>query len=178
MITQCESFCHSTVIIALYRYFSMAINFDVIKAAWILWLTSYRRSDPQQAGTNHVALCHENTQINLGIIKQLGHCKCGNFTIHIWAWFGYFICPRREIRFYLFGKEYLIPIWYIYFLYYLHHIAVIWKKIATKSVVLNFWRCVYFWICGLWKSRHPCANDVAVLRTKVLLISFSPDVAK
>ena len=39
-----------------------------------------------------------------GIIELLGHCKGGNFNIHIWALFGYFICSRREIRFYLFGK--------------------------------------------------------------------------
>ena len=38
------------------------------------------------------------------IIEPLGHCKGGNFNIHIWAWFGYFICPRRAIRIYLFGK--------------------------------------------------------------------------
>ena len=40
----------------------------------------------------------------LAIIELLGHCKGGNFNIHIWTWFGYFICSRREIRFYLFGK--------------------------------------------------------------------------
>ena len=28
-------------------------------------------------------------------------CKGGNFNIHIWVWFGYFICLGREIRFYL-----------------------------------------------------------------------------
>ena len=39
------------------------------------------------------------------IIELLGHCKGGNFKIHIWAWFGYFICSRREIRFYLSGKS-------------------------------------------------------------------------
>ena len=39
------------------------------------------------------------------IIELLGQCKCGNFNIYIWAWFGYFICSRREIGFYLFGKE-------------------------------------------------------------------------
>ena len=27
----------------------------------------------------------------VGIIELLGHCKGGNFNIHIWAWFGYFI---------------------------------------------------------------------------------------
>ena len=40
-----------------------------------------------------------------GIIERMGHCKGGNFNIHIWAWIGYFICTRREIRLYLFGKE-------------------------------------------------------------------------
>ena len=39
------------------------------------------------------------------IIEPLGHCKGGNFNIHIWAWFGYSICPGRKIRFYVFGKE-------------------------------------------------------------------------
>ena len=39
------------------------------------------------------------------IIKLLGLCKGGNLYIHIWAWFGYLICSRREIRLYLFGKE-------------------------------------------------------------------------
>ena len=28
-------------------------------------------------------------------------CKGGNFNIHIWVWFGYFICLGREVRFYL-----------------------------------------------------------------------------
>ena len=39
-----------------------------------------------------------------GTIELLGHCKGGNFNIQIWVWFGYFICSRREIRFYLIGK--------------------------------------------------------------------------
>ena len=39
------------------------------------------------------------------IIELLGHCKGGNFTIHIWTWFSYFICSIRDIRFYVFGKE-------------------------------------------------------------------------
>ena len=39
------------------------------------------------------------------IIELISHCKSGNFNVHIWAWFGYFICSRREIRFYLFGKD-------------------------------------------------------------------------
>ena len=39
------------------------------------------------------------------IIELLGHCKGGNFNNHIWAWFGCFMCSRREIRFFLFGKE-------------------------------------------------------------------------
>ena len=42
---------------------------------------------------------------NSGIIELLGHCKGGNFNIHIWAWFGYFICSRREIRFCPFGND-------------------------------------------------------------------------
>ena len=43
--------------------------------------------------------------IALVIIELLGRCKGGNFNIHIWVWFGYFICSRREIRVCLFGKE-------------------------------------------------------------------------
>ena len=35
------------------------------------------------------------------IIELLGHCKGSNFNIQIWAWLGYFVCSRREIRFYL-----------------------------------------------------------------------------
>ena len=38
-----------------------------------------------------------------GIIELLGHCKGGNFNILVW--FSFFICSRREIGFYLFGKE-------------------------------------------------------------------------
>ena len=34
-------------------------------------------------------------------MEFFGVCKGGNFNIHIWAWFGYFICSKREIRFYL-----------------------------------------------------------------------------
>ena len=39
------------------------------------------------------------------IIELFGHCKGGNFKIHIWAWLGYSIGSRRENMFYLFGKE-------------------------------------------------------------------------
>ena len=35
------------------------------------------------------------------IIKLLGHCNGGNFNVHIWAWFGYFICSIGDDRFYL-----------------------------------------------------------------------------
>ena len=35
----------------------------------------------------------------LDIIMLLGHCRGGNFNIHIWAWFGYFI--HSKIGFYL-----------------------------------------------------------------------------
>ena len=45
------------------------------------------------------------------VLEILGHCKGGNFNIHIWAWFDYFICLRKEIRNYHFGKE-LISCWY------------------------------------------------------------------
>ena len=42
------------------------------------------------------------TKIRIGslINKLFAFCKGGNFNIHIWAWFGYFICLGREIRFY------------------------------------------------------------------------------
>ena len=36
-----------------------------------------------------------------GINILSAYCKGGNFNIHIWAWFRYFICYTREIRFYL-----------------------------------------------------------------------------
>ena len=41
------------------------------------------------------------------IIELLGHCKGRNFNIqiYIWAWFGYFICSRKETRFYIVGKD-------------------------------------------------------------------------
>ena len=39
------------------------------------------------------------------INRLFAYCKGGNFNIHIWAWFGYSICSRREIRFYVYGKE-------------------------------------------------------------------------
>ena len=35
------------------------------------------------------------------IMEFFGVCKGGNLNIHIWAWFGYFICSKREVRFYL-----------------------------------------------------------------------------
>ena len=35
------------------------------------------------------------------INRLFAYCKGGNFKIHIWAWFSYFICETREIRFYL-----------------------------------------------------------------------------
>ena len=32
-------------------------------------------------------------QVNYeGILLLFAYCKGGNFNIHIWAWFGYFIC--------------------------------------------------------------------------------------
>ena len=40
-------------------------------------------------------------------MQLFGLCKGDNFDIHIWTWFGYFICERKEIRFYLFGKEFV-----------------------------------------------------------------------
>ena len=40
------------------------------------------------------------------ILRLFAYYKGDNFNIHIWAWFGYFICLGREIRVYLsFGKE-------------------------------------------------------------------------
>ena len=33
----------------------------------------------------------------VGIIELFALCKGGNFNIHIWVWFGYFICLTREI---------------------------------------------------------------------------------
>ena len=42
------------------------------------------------------------------IMEFFGVCKGGNFNIHIWAWFGYFICSKREIRFYLLVKSYKV----------------------------------------------------------------------
>ena len=56
-----------------------------------------------QAGSSLMLLGN----LKSGIIELLGHCKGSNFNIHIWAWLGYFICSRREIKFYLFGKELL-----------------------------------------------------------------------
>ena len=41
-------------------------------------------------------------------MELFGFCKGGNFNIHIWAWFGYFICSKREIRFYLLVKSYYV----------------------------------------------------------------------
>ena len=38
----------------------------------------------------------------------VAYCKGGNFNIHIWEWFGHFICSAREIRFYLQFDEELI----------------------------------------------------------------------
>ena len=33
-------------------------------------------------------------------IKRLfAYCKGGNFNIHIWAWFGYFISQTKDIMF-------------------------------------------------------------------------------
>ena len=51
-----------------------------------------------------------NTKKNMSgdscIMELFGFYKGGNFNIHIWAWFGYFICSKREIRFYLLVKSY------------------------------------------------------------------------
>ena len=40
-------------------------------------------------------------QLRTNITWLFVYCKGGNFNIHIWVWFGYFICEGREIRFYL-----------------------------------------------------------------------------
>ena len=37
----------------------------------------------------------------VSITRLFAYCKGGNFNIHIWALFGYFISSGREIRFYL-----------------------------------------------------------------------------
>ena len=34
-------------------------------------------------------------------LTYFAYCKGGNFNIHIWVWFSYFICLGRDIRFYL-----------------------------------------------------------------------------
>ena len=39
------------------------------------------------------------------IIELLGHCKGIYFNIHTLAWFGFFICSRKEIRLYIFGED-------------------------------------------------------------------------
>ena len=70
----------------------------------------------------------------------LDHCKCGNFNINIWAWFSYFICSRRETRFYLFGKElcnmcvYFLKILTVYTLN--SHLLTL-KRISQKMHVLS-----------------------------------------
>ena len=38
-------------------------------------------------------------------IIELFSVKAATLIYHIWAWLGYFICSRRENRFYLFDKE-------------------------------------------------------------------------
>ena len=44
----------------------------------------------------------------LSINRLFAYCQGGNFNIHIWVWFGYFICLTREIRFYLLFSEEII----------------------------------------------------------------------
>ena len=42
------------------------------------------------------------------MIRLFAYCKDRIFDIHIWAWFGYFICWVKEIRFYLYFGEVFI----------------------------------------------------------------------
>ena len=46
--------------------------------------------------TEHCCEMVSQTYIN----RLFAYYKGGNFNIHIWAWFGYFICLGKEIRFY------------------------------------------------------------------------------
>ena len=50
------------------------------KNMWILWSMMM------------VALIRQLSSLDTGIDRLFTNCKGGNFNIHIWAWFGYFIC--------------------------------------------------------------------------------------
>ena len=41
------------------------------------------------------------------IMEFFGFCKGGNFNIHIWVWFGYFICTKKGKQVLSIGKELL-----------------------------------------------------------------------
>ena len=41
------------------------------------------------------------------IMELFGFCKGGNFNIHIWAWFGYFICSKKGNQVLSIGRELL-----------------------------------------------------------------------
>ena len=57
------------------------------------------------------------------IMELFGFCKGGNFNMHILAWFGSFICSKREIRFYLLVKSYYVVL--------VMQTSVIFMKILT-----------------------------------------------
>ena len=54
------------------------------------------------------SMTYRNGRRCWGINWLFAYCKGGNYNIHIWALFGYFICLTREFRFcLLFGEELL-----------------------------------------------------------------------
>ena len=65
---------------------NMNLHLWVIQLVWTL------------SSENMYSVCLElleGTRIN----RLSAYCKGGNFNIHIWAWFGYSICLRRESGF-------------------------------------------------------------------------------
>ena len=64
------------------------------------------------------------------IIKPSALCKGGNFNIHIWAWFGCFVCWTGDNGFYLKLGEELISRWAM-------QACVHFMKIHTELAFVN-----------------------------------------
>ena len=58
----------------------------------------YHYSDTNACGESAAS---KNMSGDSCIMELFSFCKGGYFNIHIWAWFGYFICSKRGISFYI-----------------------------------------------------------------------------
>ena len=93
-----------------WKFINLFLDMDDPFPDRYVWIPSQSLSDetcPCSSQTeNAVKLVYKNGHsktdktkilLTIGITWLFAYSKGGNFNIHIWAWFGYFICLGREI---------------------------------------------------------------------------------